>query len=340
NPPERRPSPPGNPGPAPADDPPPAKLPCHVAFAPQGTTTDGSGYTAIEVGKDGKVYVGAARYGDYAWLLRFDLAAKPLFMDKVVNMQQVTGERRQGINTQGKIHAKILVGADGRVWFASKQAHEVFDTRPEYEDGNGYPGGQLRYFDPKTGVSPSPGILKKQEGVRAGATADSRGRLYYRSEPKNNFLVYDLKTGDVQDRGHVGAACRYMAMDKDGAVWSTARGDYLSRYDPATGYVEDIAVKVEGTGGFKPPYGIRLGPHGKLYGANAGHPWVMEFDIEKVKPGPTAEVTMRNVAPAAPGGMPVQDIHAGTFGKDGKFYYPLNTTGPVEKGGKAEIHLR
>src|SRR5262249_47608137 len=81
-------------------------------------------------------------------------------------------------------------------------------------------------------------------------------------------------------------------------------------------------------------------PNGKLYGANAGHPWVMEFDIEKVKPGPTAEVTMRNVAPAAPGGMPVQDIHAGTFGKDGKFYYPLNTTGPVEKGGKAEIHLR
>ena len=47
----------------------PAKLPCHVVFAPQGTTTDGSGYTAIEMGKDGRVYVGAARYGDYAWLL-------------------------------------------------------------------------------------------------------------------------------------------------------------------------------------------------------------------------------------------------------------------------------
>src|SRR5262249_61379845 len=90
-----------------ADDTPPAKLPCHVAFAPQGTTTDGSGYTAIEVGKDGKVYVGAARYGDYAWLLRFDPAARPLFMDKVVSMKQLTGERRQGINTQGKIHAQI-----------------------------------------------------------------------------------------------------------------------------------------------------------------------------------------------------------------------------------------
>src|SRR5262249_16373676 len=124
-------APPARPAPpAPVDDTPPAPLDLRVVFAPAGTTTDGSGYTAIEVGHDGKVYVGAARYGGYAWLLRFDPAMPPVFMDKVVNMQQLTGERLQGINTQGKIHAKILVGADGRVWFASKQAHEVFDTRP------------------------------------------------------------------------------------------------------------------------------------------------------------------------------------------------------------------
>src|SRR5262249_42381118 len=110
----------------------PAKLPCRVVFAPEGTTTDGSRYTAIQARRDGRVYVGAAGDGDYAWLPRFDPGARPLFMDKVVSMRQLTGERRQGINTQGKIHAKILVGADGRVWFASKQAHEVFDTRPEY----------------------------------------------------------------------------------------------------------------------------------------------------------------------------------------------------------------
>ena len=43
----------------------PAALDCNIVFAPQGTTTDGSGYTAIEVGLDGQVYVGSARYGDY-----------------------------------------------------------------------------------------------------------------------------------------------------------------------------------------------------------------------------------------------------------------------------------
>src|SRR5262249_9785027 len=263
NPPERRPSPPGNPGPAPADDPPPAKLPCHVAFAPQGTTTDGSGYTAIEVGKDGKVYVGAARYGDYAWLLRFDLAAKPLFMDKVVSMKQLTGERRQGINTQGKIHAKILVGADGRVWFASKQAHEVFDTRPEYgEDPDGYPGGHLCYFDPKTGFSRSLGILKKQEGLMGGALDDCRRKLYYRSGRKNHCLVDDLKTGDGQDRAAGGAARRYMAMAQRGAVYPVGSGQTLCRYARETGYVEALTIRVGGPGDYDPPYVLAMGPNG------------------------------------------------------------------------------
>jgi streptogramin lyase len=324
----------------PVDETPPPQLDFRVTFAPAGTTTDGSGYTAIEVGRDGKVYVGAARYGGYASLLRFDPTDPPIFMDKVVNMQQLTGERLQGISTQGKIHAKILVGADGRIWFASKQAHEIFDTRPEFEDRDGYPGGHLCYYDPKTGFSRSMGILRKQEGLMAGAIDDDRGKLYYRSEPDNHFLVYDIKSGDVQDRGHVGAAGRYMAMDRKGNVYSVARGQYLSRYSPETGYVEDLLIKVEGDGGYTPPYVLLAGPDGKLYGVAAGHPSVMVFDVDKVKEGDFPEVTMRNVAPASPSGMPVQDIHAAVFGKDGRLYFPLNTTGPIEKGGKPIVHLR
>jgi hypothetical protein len=327
--------------PRPADTSVPPKLDGRVVFAPLGTTTDGSGYTALEVGKDGLAYVGAARYGGYAWLLRFDPAAKPLFMDKVVNMRQLTGEQRSGINTQGKIHAKIIVGADGRVWFASKQAHESFEQRPEFgEDADGFPGGHLCYFDPKTGFSRSMGILKKQEGLMGGVIDDARGKLYYRSEPKNNFLVYDIKTGDVQDRGHVGAACRYSAIDKNGAVYNPGRGNYLARYDPTTGYIEDLLIKLEGEGTYLAPYVIGLGPNGKLYGVGAGHPWLLEFDIDTYKPGPFPEVTVRNVAFAAPAGMPVQDIHAGVFGQDGRFYYPLNTTGVLEAGGKPEAHVR
>lgn len=319
----------------------PTQLDCNIVFAPQGTTTDGSGYTAIEVGLDGQVYVGSARYGDYGWLLRFDPRKKPIFMDKVAGLRELTGERLKGINTQGKIHAKIVVGADGRIWFASKQAHESFENRPEYgEEPEGYPGGHLCYFDPKTGFSRSMGILKRQEGLMGGVIDDARGKLYYRSEPKNDFLVYDIKTGDVQDRGHVGSACRYSAIDKKGVVYSAGRGEYLGRYDPQTGYVEDVAIEMEAEGLYTSPYVLAIGPNGKLYGAGFGHPWIIEYDIDKVQAAPFPKVIARNVAPAAPAGMPMQDIHAGVFGKDGKFYYPLNTTGALEKGGKAVAHLR
>src|SRR5262249_38613325 len=99
---------------------PPRRLGGWVWFAPEGTTTDGSGYTALVVGLDGRVYCGAARYGGYAWLLRFDPNGRPLFMERVVNMQELTGERLQGISTQGKIHGMLVVGPDGRIWFVSK----------------------------------------------------------------------------------------------------------------------------------------------------------------------------------------------------------------------------
>ena len=307
-----------------------------AVFAPPGTTTEASGYTAIEVGKDEQVYVGSARYGDYAWLLRFDPARKPLWMEKVVSMRELTGERREGINTQGKIHAKILVGADGKVWFASKQAHEVFDTRPEFEDPDGYPGGHLCWFDPKTGFSRSTGILKPREGLMAGAIDDARGKLYYRSEPRNHFLVYDIKTGEVRDRGHVGNIGRYMALDDKGFVWMVGRGKTLCRYNPETDYVDNLAIEVKGEGDYETPYILHRGPNGKLHGIGTAHPWVMEFT-------PTRHsVLMRNITPAAPAGMPVLDIHSAVFGKDGKLYYPLVTSqaDPKKRGERFLLIMR
>jgi hypothetical protein len=171
----------------------------------------------------------------------------------------------------------------------------------------------------------------------AGAMDKTRNKLFYRSEPKNIFLSYDIKTGDVKEHGHIGSNCRYMDIDKAGAVYQPGRGNYLARFDPETGYVEDLAVKLEGPGHYSTPYVLRLGPNGKLYGAGISHPWILEYDIGNYKKGPFPEVTVRNVAFASPPGMPVFDIHAGTFGKDDKFYYPLVTAYP---SGKKERHLR
>ena len=312
-------------------------LPCRIVFAPDGTTTEASAYTAIEMGRDGHVYVGSARYGDYAYLLRFPglpLAERadhglPTFMEKVVSMRDLAGEHREGLNTQGKIHAKILVGSDGRVWFATKQAHEVFGTRPEYEDPLGYPGGHLCVYDPATGEARSLGILKHREGLMGGALDDARGKLYYRSEPRNHFLVYDIATGRTRDCGNVGAAGRYMAIDRRGAVWTFGRGQTICRYDPEKQLVEDFPVKVEGGGQYVEPYVVLLGPDGQLYGLRGRHDSVMRLEIDEFDPAARKpHVVMRNIAPAAPLGLPNLDIHAAAFGQDGRLYWPLTTAEP------------
>lgn len=173
-----------------------------------------------------------------------------------------------------------------------------------------------------------------------GALDAPRGRLYFRSEPKNHFLVYDLKSGAVQDRGHVGAAGRYMASDSTGAVFFTGRGNTLCRFHPDNGYVEELRVRLEGAGHYTAPYVLAVGPNGKLYGGGFGHPFLLEFDIDRLQPGPFPQVVVRNAAPAAPPGLPMHNLHAGVFGQDGRFWYPLNTSGPLEKGGKPIPHLR
>ena len=71
---------------------------------------------------------------------------------------------------------------------------------------------------------------------------------------------------------------------------------------------------------------LRVGPNGKLYGAPRA-PLADRIDID-AQAG-TVPRWSCGTSDGLPGGLPVQDVHAGTFGKDGKFYYPLNTTGPL-----------
>src|SRR3989442_4628227 len=84
-------------------------------------TTSGSGYTAIECGLDGKVYVGTANYGASAHLVRFDPKTKQ--WDDLIDAHKVTRHNATGLDSHSKFHAKILVDADGTIWAATKQGN-------------------------------------------------------------------------------------------------------------------------------------------------------------------------------------------------------------------------
>jgi len=305
---------------------------------PVGTHSD-SGYTAIECGLDGRVYVGTANYGASAHVVCFEPRTET--WQDLFSAHDVTRETGCGLDSQSKFHAKIVVDADGVVWAATKQGNEQFIERPEYgENPTGYPGGHLFSYDPRTGAVRDHGILKKQEGLMGGAVDRKRRRLYYWSDPKQHFLIYDIERNTVRDLGAVGGSPRYIAIDPGGRVFGMGRPGIIWMYDPQADRLYDLAVRVQGPGEYEDPYVIVMSADGrKIFGvAVGGGRYVMEFDLASIDLAadvPEANGTIRceHVCPSIPPPFEPADLHAGTLGKDGCFYF---TNRPV--GGKT-VHL-
>lgn len=289
---------------------------------------NGSGYTAIEVGHDGYIYVGTANYGSSAHLIRFN--PKTYEWEDIIDAHKVTRESGKGLDSQSKFHAKILVDGKGIIWAATKQGNENFIERPEFgENLTGYPGGHLFSFDPKTRIVIDHGILRKQEGIMGGSIDKKRGKIYYWSDPKQHFLIYDIKTGQFRDLGSIGGSPRYTVIDKKGNVFGTGRPGILWMYDPEADRLYDLAVRVKGPGQYKDPYAMIISKDGtKIFAVAIGGEYVMEFELSSISfhdkdPDTDGSIICWNVAKSYPeiAGKP-GDQHAAVLGKDGCLYYP------------------
>ena len=67
-----------------------------------------SGYTALQVCPEGMVYVGTARYGGSAYLIRLDPETGE--WDKIFDAHSITREPVTALGAQGKIHAGTAPG--------------------------------------------------------------------------------------------------------------------------------------------------------------------------------------------------------------------------------------
>lgn len=300
-----------------------------ASFPVPKNTYDDTGYTALTVGPDGLVYVGTAWYGGSGHLVRLHPATGQ--WDDLFNAHQLTRDTGTGLDSQSKFHAKLQVGADGLIWAATKQGNEEFTNRPEYgESETGFAGGHLFSFDTKTSQIIDHGILLKQEGLMGGAIDNARRRLYYVSDPKGHFLIYDMKSNTVRDLGRSGPTPRYMGIDAKGRVYvmgAPLPGDNapgaVTMYDPGTDKLYQLAVTVDGDPkAYVAPYVIVMNADGtKLLGAAMGCKYVLEYDLSTIKLNNASafangSITCRLAAEIKPG-----DTHAGTLGKDGCFYF-------------------
>jgi sugar lactone lactonase YvrE len=212
---------------------------------PSEYTNQESGYFSIVEGHNGRLYIGAAKYGVDAYLLEFDPKAGTTRM--VLDAHQVIGSTATGFAAQAKIHTRNNVGASGKVYVGTKQGY------PEKgESRDLYPGGYVLTYDPATGKAEHFGIARKGDGIISVTPDESRGVAYVstcsddRPIDHTHFMVLDLKAKTYRDLGDLEHPYAFIVLDRKGRAYHPKRGGTVVRYDPDAGKAEELTVTVDG----------------------------------------------------------------------------------------------
>ncbi len=234
----------------------------------------GSGYTAIEFDREGKLYVGTATYGFWGSLVRLD--PKKGIWRRLFRSDELTHEYGRGQGAPGKIHTKLRLGADGKLYGGMKQGFEFnFGTRadmgesPEGQRG-GYRTSHFFSYDPKTETATDLGPGFPQNGLMGFCADTDRGYLYSTTDPSVYFLAYDLKTGRTWNAGAVAgyAPARYMALDEEtGRVYhpgevTPAEKQFMTVWDPREFRLRDYEIVADDSLRYRHSYTIACGPPG------------------------------------------------------------------------------
>jgi streptogramin lyase len=216
----------------------------HAYKIPSEYTNQESGYFSIVEGKNGRLYIGAAKYGVDAYLIEFDPKAEAMKM--VMDVHKVIGSDAKGFAAQAKIHTRNNVGASGKIYVGSKQGY------PEKgEKRSDYPGGYVLTYDPKTGKSEHFGIAKAGHGIISVTPDEGRGLVYIstcsddRPIDHTHFMILDLAKKTYRDLGDLEHPYAFVVLDNKGRAYHPVRGGQIARYDPEADKLEKLNVTID-----------------------------------------------------------------------------------------------
>ena len=294
----------------------------------------GSGYTAIQMDRNGQVYVGTAYYGKNAQLAQLD--PETAKWRSLFRSDRLTHQYGRGQGIPGKIHTKLRLGADGKIYGAMKQGYEMhYQTRADVgEAPEGYRGSQFTChffsYDPATDTSIDLGPGWPQEGITSFDIDTDRGYLYGATVPGVFFLAYDLRMGRVWNAGSIAYShpTRYMPLDPGtGRVYHpgevTPEGkNFMTVWHPDEFRLRDLEIVPEEGFTYRHSYATCCGPAGSntLYGA-AGDS-LFEMDLDDSRDGKL------HVRPICTIGVDGEFKHAGMYaierGPDDRIYWASN----------------
>jgi sugar lactone lactonase YvrE len=212
---------------------------------PSEYTNQESGYFSIVEGHNGRLYIGAAKYGVNAYLLEYDPKTDTTKM--VVDAQKVIGTSATGFAAQSKFHTRNNVGASGKIYVGTKQGY------PEKgESRDLYPGGYAMTYDPATGKAEHFGIAKPRHGIISVTPDESRSLIYLstcsddRPVEHSHFMIYDVKQKKYTDFGDLEHPYAFIVVDHAGRAYHPIRGGTIARYDPDAKKLDRVKVTVDG----------------------------------------------------------------------------------------------
>jgi hypothetical protein len=218
---------------------------------PPETTSEESGYFALVEGRNGRVYIGAAKYGDNAFLVEFDPATAQSdgknAMRIVVDAEKEIGVDRKGFAAQAKFHSRGNVGESGRIYHGTKQGYPK-----EGEKRSDYLGGHPIVYDPATGKSRVYDIPIPHQGVISVAPDESRGVAYIstcsdeRPIESTHFMILDLATGKYRDLLDCRHMYAFIVVDHLGRAYHPIVGGEIARYDPRTDKLTRLKQTIDG----------------------------------------------------------------------------------------------
>jgi sugar lactone lactonase YvrE len=221
-----------------------------TAYAiPKELTNQGSGYFSIVEGRNGKLYIGTAKYGVDSYLVEFDTTTKQ--MKVVVDTQKAIGTNATGFAAQSKIHTRNNVGESGKIYFGTKQGYPDPAKKEQRSD---YLGGYPMVYDPAAGQTKVYPISIRHQGIISIAPDESRGVAYLSTcaderPDSTHFMILDLKKETYRDLGDMHHEYAFIVIDALGRAYHPILGGEIARYDPTADKLERLKQTIDG----KPP---------------------------------------------------------------------------------------
>lgn len=228
-------------------------------------------------GPDGKLYYGLATEiatAGYVRLCSFDYTTGAV--EEHFRVEDVIIPQDRAIRAS-KFHSSLCFMPDGRIimtthttdksprhptWMPIAYYHHLWD---------GFAGGNIILYDPKTGKAENLGIPVPHESIYGAIYEPAHNALFFLGFLRGHLYRFSLEDRTVLDLGKVSETYSFrLVLGKDGNIYSASRTGHVYRVRTDTLEIEDLCYQFAHEGYDHHTYYnnlsiARTGPDGRLY---------------------------------------------------------------------------